>query len=468
MKEKKNKSSLRRRMSVYISGMLLALMILTGCSFSAIEGVSAVPLAGGGLGRVMLNIATLPAEWSHSLLEPVLDTSFVDTIATSIKLSNSDALFKNSTSGGVNLGNLWKYINKVYETLKPVGIALCTTFFIISLLSLATRDNTTLEHFIKEIIKFMVAVAVLANITTIFNLMMNIGDHMAETANKATFTIANGKDSKALVEDRWKLLLGSGSTLSGMSMEESGDYNLMVNGKKMFEFGDGMEAILHFSLNSSSAKTFNYIAGSSMISGGSKLDSTGAGNPFTPLESAGTYNGSAEDWMKAGSSDWREVYLNLATLAICTKASANGTDDSITGYGMLGAMGNWYSCLGVILVLAIISVVARVAAYFALIQRLLDIAWRVVFSPIGAADMFSGTGTSSPGVRYMKGFFGACASGVLLIVVLKIGFSVSNNFLQNICTNYTSSALIISAIAMRLATIGCAMGASSKVKEIMG
>lgn len=452
----------KKRIAAFL-GLISICLMLTGCGFGFVEGVSGIPIIGSPLASMMVNVATMPADPTHSLLDVVMDSSYIDNgISKSLLLGNGATLADTEDTNVIQ--NLWKYVQAVYDKLSGVGIALCTTFFVISIIGMASKENTTLEHYIKELVKLMIAIAILSNLILIINSLMAIGD-------TALMTVRDEKyDSKvpysASNDHRWELLMGNQDVWSGISFGGDNDDTMYINGSPAGEVNDTIQSFLDYSLNSSVVTLSNALRSSGRLKG-SSLD-TLTSNPFAPGGGFADSAGSGflnESWNSPGSSEWPAVYKKLCTIAICMKASQKA-EDSISGYGMLGAMGNWYSCFAFVLILAFASLVAKIAAYFAAYQRLLEIAWRVIFAPIGCSNMFDGAGANTPGVRYLKALFGVCLSGVLLIVILKLGTGLANDILIECCSSYNGS-LLIAAIAVKLATIGAAMGVSGKVKEVM-
>jgi len=152
--------------------------------------------------------------------------------------------------------------------------------------------------------------------------------------------------------------------------------------------------------------------------------------------------------------------------------------------------GGWLGALWDAFLLNILSTVSSIAIQFAALSRMLEMAWRIVFAPIGCSNVFEG-GASSPGVKYLKSLFGVIISSVALYVVAATGYSLSSVFLTSGETsayeilanadaviNYGADAIyttvqtmnnsLLTSGATLLATAGAAIGISNKIKEVVG
>lgn len=107
-----------------------------------------------------------------------------------------------------------------------------------------------------------------------------------------------------------------------------------------------------------------------------------------------------------------------------------------------------------------------IAADIAALSRAIDVAWRIVFAPIAISNSFEG-GVNSSGIRYLKGLAGAILSGVLIYVIVAIGFGLSISILSSQTGAELSTTLnIIIVIAANLATAGAVIGVPQKIKEV--
>lgn len=431
-KKKRPAGRLRARLML---AMIIAVMCFgfTGCSYN-IDGLCKVS---SGAGELLVNIYTAPSSMCDSMLKSVIDTTFVDEIGSSLLMGNGST---NGSLGGTTLdfGTFWGAIQSAFNALKPAGIALCTTFFIISLIGLASRDNVNLEHFIKEAIKYMIALAVMTNLILIMNYLVGIADGVTgsvqEGLSATKFDYGNGMTEEKLKNQTFAILMGKSTFGTVMSIDGSG--NAMSNGQVMYPAGYTCAAIF------------------------------GKENILEGISAAQSATGWTGSGINTASGSSRSQMINFGSFAIGTGSEAN--HPSILKFGMLGGMGSWYSCAGFMIVLWLATFIAKVAAYFAMAQRILDVGWRIAFAPIGCANMFDGAGSNVPGIRYLKGVFASLISGALLIVILKIGCFFSNSLLASCVTDSYSSTAMIMCIAVRLAMVGAAIGVGNKVKEVLG
>ena len=122
----------------------------------------------------------------------------------------------------------------------------------------------------------------------------------------------------------------------------------------------------------------------------------------------------------------------------------------------------------------LIKKISIVALYICVFMRALDVSWRAALFPIGAANLFEG-GINSPGVRYIKAFFGALLSGAMIMILLAVSAPLLKAA-YDMATGSSSSTAIInkSSVATgmlavsgaELAIVGAVFGASAKVKEV--
>ena len=113
------------------------------------------------------------------------------------------------------------------------------------------------------------------------------------------------------------------------------------------------------------------------------------------------------------------------------------------------------------ILLWVLHEIAVIGCYFAAISRALDIGWRIAFAPIGVANSFEG-GSNSAGVKYLKSLAASILSGVLIYVVIALGFKISGGFLRA-----HMDGRVLASMAAMLATAGAAIGVSAKAKEII-
>lgn len=127
-------------------------------------------------------------------------------------------------------------------------------------------------------------------------------------------------------------------------------------------------------------------------------------------------------------------------------------------FGMIGTMLS-------LLVPAIISKLCMIIIYALLAGRVLEVAIRYVFFPIGASDVFT-HGMGSPGFRYIKKLFGASLQGIAMYIVMRIGMLMMTDAESYVGASAVAETLwpVIVFISM----IGGMLKVSSIVNDIAG
>lgn len=109
----------------------------------------------------------------------------------------------------------------------------------------------------------------------------------------------------------------------------------------------------------------------------------------------------------------------------------------------------------------LIHQIAIVAIDFAAISRMIELGWRIAFTPVGVANCFEG-GASSPAIKYLKGIAAVALSGAAIWITAAAGFAVSASMLSD-----QHGSLLLSQAAL-LATAGACIGIGNKIKEVVG
>ncbi|MDF2522745.1 MAG: hypothetical protein K0R31_386 [Clostridiales bacterium] len=278
-----------------------------------------------------------PASWldgffegpAASNLESIFDTSeFKSPIGGLYLILNQDG-----TGTGTIYQSLWNTVQTLTtQTIMPVGVALVTTYFIMALIDMASKDNTTLEHYIKEFIKLIIAVTI--------------------------------------VTKSWPIIL----------------YLLKISEFLLKDIGTRI--------------------------GDFPLDAT------------------------------VDEVLN--------------DNSSFGGYVAL-----WFTSL----LPWLVKKISVLALYVCVFMRVLDVTWRAALFPIGAANLFEG-GISSPGVKYIKSFFGALLAGAMIMLILAISPPLLNSAYEMAGGQANVAAGMLAIAGAELAIVGAVFGASSKVKEV--
>lgn len=140
--------------------------------------------------------------------------------------------------------------------------------------------------------------------------------------------------------------------------------------------------------------------------------------------------------------------------AIVTKLK---DEDGVLGFTMLISAGMVW----------LLHLIAIVMIYMGSISRALDVAWRCALAPIAAANVFEG-GANSTAVKYLKSLAGAVLAGAAMLIIMQAGFTLSLSFFAaKDSASYSGMTRLIMSCAAMLSTGIAAMGASSKVKEVI-
>ena len=273
-----------------------------------------------------------PARW---LIDQSIGTEQLESVINMLHLVSS----QNSL---IDTGNYWAVINSVFSVMRPLGYALITTFFLVSIISLVSRESLTLEGFVKLVIQLIVVITIAGNAELLMNGIFSMG----ETA------------------------LNSVSSAVNTSFGVRGDKDSMV---------------------------YQIV------------------NDLAYDETSGTYS--------------RVLPAILISFIVY-------------------------------LAHQIVIIGIDVAAF----SRLLDIGWRAALMPVGIANSFEG-GINSAGMRYIKAFAASVFSGVLMLIIASIGFTVAAGVLMGDAGGVT---ITFEALAVQLATVGACIGAPNKAKELFG
>lgn len=113
----------------------------------------------------------------------------------------------------------------------------------------------------------------------------------------------------------------------------------------------------------------------------------------------------------------------------------------------------------------LVKKISVLALYVCVFMRVLDVTWRAALFPIGAANLFEG-GISSPGVKYIKSFFGALLAGAMIMLILAISPPLLISAYEMAGGEKNAGVGMLAIAGAELAIVGAIFGASSKVKEV--
>lgn len=77
--------------------------------------------------------------------------------------------------------SFWSLVTSAYNIVVPFGFALITTFFLIHMYDIASKDQMSVESIAKALIGLVITVSIAGNLTTIVNTILSIGESMAKS-----------------------------------------------------------------------------------------------------------------------------------------------------------------------------------------------------------------------------------------------------------------------------------------------
>lgn len=96
---------------------------------------------------------------------------------------------------GFDMSMYWDIINKTVNAVKPFGIALLTTFFLMYVFDAAAKDQITVDTVIKMMIQLIVAIAILSNFDAVINSILSVGESIFGLLRKNVVLSPQGRVS---------------------------------------------------------------------------------------------------------------------------------------------------------------------------------------------------------------------------------------------------------------------------------
>lgn len=106
--------------------------------------------------------------WAVALYDGIFGTEAMNQVFDMISFGSAD--------GSLNYNSFWAQINSLLAVVKPFGYALITTYFLMSLLDSAAKDNVTMDNLIKVFIQLILVVAVIGNLEVIINALLKLNE----------------------------------------------------------------------------------------------------------------------------------------------------------------------------------------------------------------------------------------------------------------------------------------------------
>ena len=109
------------------------------------------------------------------IADPILDNCFGTQQLESInKVINLNASFTSS---------LWGIVTNALAIVKPFGIALIVTYFLMYMFDAAAKEQITVDSLIKVLIQLVLVVALISNLESIINAVVGIGNSIASAVS---------------------------------------------------------------------------------------------------------------------------------------------------------------------------------------------------------------------------------------------------------------------------------------------
>lgn len=107
---------------------------------------------------------------SHAanIIDKAIGQEQLTTIANVISISSS--------TGGRDYSAFWSVINTALTYIRPFGLALVTTYFLMFLFDAVAKDQITVDGLIKVFIQLIIVVALIGNFDTIINAILSASE----------------------------------------------------------------------------------------------------------------------------------------------------------------------------------------------------------------------------------------------------------------------------------------------------
>ena len=136
------------------------------------------------IGEMVDNLFT---NLATGVLKSTFNNDSLETATSLVTLSNTvyDSLFE--------------LAGTVFTALKPLGFALITTFFLIHIYDMASREQITVESLSKVLITLIIAVGLIGNLSSVISAILQTGDSVIKTITTTTSGSISESDVDAIV-----------------------------------------------------------------------------------------------------------------------------------------------------------------------------------------------------------------------------------------------------------------------------
>lgn len=163
-----------------------------------------------------------------------------------------------------------------------------------------------------------------------------------------------------------------------------------------------------------------------------------------------------------GLAEWTQSAINTSTKDP-TKLENVFTKDNIGSF--------WHAIFTVAVLFVfgnIVGIVIKIAMYFILFSRLIEMAVRAAFMPIAVAMVTDGGWAGSAG-RYIKKYVALCMQGPAIVLIGALCASLmGGSFQVNIGDQFSQLGGFIPMIAIGFASIGLAKQSITVLNDVMG
>ena len=97
-----------------------------------------------------------------------------------------ETCIKNIDMKSEAFNSYWSVVSKLTVSLKPIGYALASTYFLMHVFDEASKDNLTIDGLLKVTIQLVLTIAVINNIEKIINALLTIGNVVCTKMGSAT------------------------------------------------------------------------------------------------------------------------------------------------------------------------------------------------------------------------------------------------------------------------------------------
>lgn len=96
--------------------------------------------------------------------------------------------------------DFWTLVSKAYDMVVPFGFAFITTYFLIHMFDIASKEQMSVESIGRAMIGLVITVAIAGNLTTIINTSLSIGESLSAKAQSVLMTDFEDQTNDVIAE----------------------------------------------------------------------------------------------------------------------------------------------------------------------------------------------------------------------------------------------------------------------------